>query len=76
MTSHYSIKFAGKMMEYPVPTTDEEYIDLRIKRNNQRDEDDKNLVYHGRNTKPFDNALEVYEREKGTDYCQKIWLTR
>jgi hypothetical protein len=65
-------RFANPMPEIKAPADDEEYISLRNERNIARD---SMLVNHERGSvKHFDNALEVYEREKGTIYCEAIYL--
>lgn len=60
--------FLGKTIR--LIADDEEYIRLRIERNNERDR----IGYDRGSVKHLDEPLELYERSKGTEYCQKIYL--
>jgi len=55
-------------------TSDEEYIRLRFERNLERDRIEYEGDWSFGSIKKLDKSLELYERLKGTDYCQKIWI--
>lgn len=74
MYSPYIIKLAVKRTDpLPVPTNDEEYIQLRTLRNETRDEIEKNDWRFG-SVKNLDIPLEAYEQLIGIEHCQKVWL--